>query len=34
MSGVFVEIDSDTGQAMKIEPFIYPPFVKSVFDGL
>lgn len=34
MSGVFVEIDSDSGQAMRIEPFIYPPFVKSVFDGL
>jgi metallophosphoesterase (TIGR00282 family) len=30
--GTFVEIDGLTGQAMKIEPFMDPPFVRSVMD--
>lgn len=30
--GVFVEIDAEMGQALKIEPFILPKFVQSVFE--
>ena len=30
LSGVFVKIDSTTGQAMKIEPFALPEFVREI----
>lgn len=32
--GCFVSIDSSTGQALEIEPFIKPPFIRSVMDEL
>ncbi len=32
--GVHVDIDADTGQAMKIESFAYPTFVRSLGDML
>lgn len=33
-SGVFVEIDAGTGQALKIESFVEPPFTRSVVDAV
>jgi len=32
IAGVYVEIDSTTGQAMKIEPIVRPKFIRSVAD--
>lgn len=34
ISGVFIEIDSETGQSMKIESFVFPKFVNSIYDEL
>jgi 2',3'-cyclic-nucleotide 2'-phosphodiesterase len=34
IAGAFVEIDADTGQAMKIESFMYPKFVNSVYEQI
>jgi metallophosphoesterase (TIGR00282 family) len=34
IAGAFVEIDSETGQAMKIESFMYPKFVNSVYEQI
>lgn len=34
ISGVAVEIDAQTGQALKIEQILYPDFVRSVFDNI
>lgn len=34
ISGVFVSIDSETGQAMTIEPFVHPKFQRSVYEEL
>ncbi len=34
ISGVFIEIDKQTGQAMKINSFILPKFVTSIYDEL
>jgi metallophosphoesterase (TIGR00282 family) len=31
IAGANIVIDAESGQAMKIEPFIYPEFIKSVF---
>lgn len=34
MCGVCVTIDSESGQAWKIEPFIYPAFIKSIEEQI
>jgi metallophosphoesterase (TIGR00282 family) len=34
ISGVSMEIDAETGQAMKIESFMYPKFINSVYEQL
>jgi metallophosphoesterase (TIGR00282 family) len=34
IAGVFAEIDSDTGQAMKIESFMFPKFLNSVYEQI
>jgi hypothetical protein len=30
LAGVHVEINNSTGQAMKIDPFVYPEFERNV----
>lgn len=34
IAGVFVEIEQESGQAIRIEPFIIPKFIQSVYEGL
>lgn len=34
ISGIHLEIDAETGQALKIEPFVHPKFVRSVQDSI
>jgi len=34
IAGVVVEIDSNTGQSMSIESFMYPNFIKSVYEQI
>jgi 2',3'-cyclic-nucleotide 2'-phosphodiesterase len=34
IAGVVAEIDSETGQAMKIESFMFPKFVNSVYEQI
>lgn len=34
IAAVFVEIDAESGQAICIEPIIYPKFVKSIYEEL
>lgn len=34
ISGVFVEIDAESGQAIKIESFVFPKFVTNIYDEL
>ncbi len=34
LSAVFVEIDSESGQAFKIVPIVYPKFITNIFDEL
>lgn len=34
VSGAFVSIDAASGQALKIEPFVEPDFIRSVFEQL
>lgn len=34
IAGVYTEIDASSGQAMKIEPFIYPKFINSIYEQI
>lgn len=34
LCGVFLSIDASTGQALEIEPFVHPKFIKSVYEQL
>jgi hypothetical protein len=34
IAGAYVEIDTATGQAMKIESFMFPKFINSVYEQL
>lgn len=34
LAGTLLEIDAETGQALKIDPFMLPEFPKSVFDQI